>query len=612
MNRIFQWISRNIKRLVAEHQRKLTEPKSVPRIPDQKVKLTVAESELNSLSHFATLDTLVTVVDALNIYDVLGSIETLADKDNLAGMVGNTGAVQKVYLSAQPTTEPDVPEEAQQQPQQQPGHEGHEHDQPQAGDAAPAVVDDRSLSQLMLDQIEFADVIVVSKASIFLGQRSEQELDSVRALLSRLNPKARVLVPLVDQYGDMDVARELLNTGLFDMEAAQQSAGWQLELANADHVPETEEYGISSTVFRAHDMPFHPGRLKSILNGFGNYSTATALSAESSSSGSEGVAAEEVFHGVVRAKGSLWLANAHAYPINFHAAGRQVSLEAGGMPFRVTMCDPATHRNQVAAGKWRPKFGDRGSVVVFIGVHLNRRLIAEKLREALLTEAESAALGGVRGWRGLADPFMGGSCADRFFDVPEHLRTMSATAEEASFHDEIADMIAARIAEGAAVDMVVADMNSLRVSHDADVVVDLIPAVVPVLLDAATPSDSEKEYTKALSEVIKRWSGVLTACLRDEQDQLALLGTVFEWLTSKEDERRLQQARFTLMVLYQADIVEEDVLLRWAAELREDEAADPDVASVLAQCNKFFTWLQEADTESSGADDGAGGDSKPS
>ncbi|MFJ6997847.1 GTP-binding protein [Streptomyces sp. NPDC003090] len=111
--------------------------------------------------------------------------------------------------------------------------------------------DERTVSDLLMDQVEFADVIVLNKLDLV----APEEARRLRAALSRLNPAARV-VPAT--MGRVDL-REVLGTRLFDLERAQQAPGWVREL-NGDHVPETEEYGISSTVFRS-DRPFHPGRL---------------------------------------------------------------------------------------------------------------------------------------------------------------------------------------------------------------------------------------------------------------------------------------------------------------------------------------------------------------
>ncbi|MFI9155543.1 GTP-binding protein [Streptomyces sp. NPDC053367] len=111
--------------------------------------------------------------------------------------------------------------------------------------------DERTVSDLLMDQVEFADVIVLNKLDLV----DEESADRLRATLTRLNPAARV-VPAV--HGRVK-AEDVLGTRLFDLERAQQAAGWVREL-NGDHVPDTEEYGISSTVFRA-GLPFHPDRL---------------------------------------------------------------------------------------------------------------------------------------------------------------------------------------------------------------------------------------------------------------------------------------------------------------------------------------------------------------
>ncbi|MGI5379871.1 GTP-binding protein [Streptomyces sp. CA-251387] len=111
--------------------------------------------------------------------------------------------------------------------------------------------DERTVSDLLVDQVEFADVLVLNKLDLV----DDAAADRLRAALRRLNPAARV----VDAVQGRVALQEVLGTRLFDLERAQQAPGWVREL-NGDHVPETEEYGISSTVFRW-SVPFHPGRL---------------------------------------------------------------------------------------------------------------------------------------------------------------------------------------------------------------------------------------------------------------------------------------------------------------------------------------------------------------
>ncbi|MDX3640579.1 GTP-binding protein [Streptomyces sp. MB09-02B] len=111
--------------------------------------------------------------------------------------------------------------------------------------------DERTVSDLLMDQVEFADVIVLNKTDLVDTATAER----LAATLARLNPAARI-VPV--SHGRVRI-EEVLGTRAFDLERAQQAPGWVREL-NGEHVPETEEYGISSTIFRS-EHPFHPGRL---------------------------------------------------------------------------------------------------------------------------------------------------------------------------------------------------------------------------------------------------------------------------------------------------------------------------------------------------------------
>ncbi|MFI8191885.1 GTP-binding protein [Streptomyces sp. NPDC085946] len=122
---------------------------------------------------------------------------------------------------------------------------------------APFEDDERTVSDLLVDQIEFADVLVLNKLDLVGAEQAAR----LRAALTRLNPVARI-VPAV--HGRVDL-HHVLGTRLFDLERAQQAPGWVREL-NGEHVPETEEYGISSTVFRSGGL-FHPGRLWAFVTG---------------------------------------------------------------------------------------------------------------------------------------------------------------------------------------------------------------------------------------------------------------------------------------------------------------------------------------------------------
>ena len=335
------------------------------------------EDKFDALSNYARLDTMVTVVDAVNIFDVLHSIETLADKNNATRMTGN-----------QKETE-DAPE------------------------------DDRSIVQLFLDQVEFASVILVSKIAVMKRREGDTEGERrsrvIAKLLKKLNPKARVVMPEEDHYADLDIEAHIMNTNLFKMEEEQTTDAWIKEL-NTKHTPETEEYGISSMVFESNEFPFHPERLDEVVKGFGHY-------VPDDSNEKRAKEDTEPFRGVFRSKGQVWLANANAYPLDLHTAGRILELEPQGMPFLHAIpkedWEPDCYeikRKLEDAGRWSDTHGDRFSRLVLIGVNMNKGLIEERLRAALVTEKETAELGGEEGWKTLTDPFFDGQCADEFFE----------------------------------------------------------------------------------------------------------------------------------------------------------------------------------------------------
>jgi G3E family GTPase len=289
-------------------------------------------------------------------------------------------------------------------------------------------IDDRSLAQLMLEQIEFANVIVLSKVQLVIGSPMKkdglQKLELIKSLIQKLNPKAKIVVSTEDEYADLDTERWLVNTGLFNMELESTYEAWIKELEKGDHhVPETEEYGVSSFVFRASDMPFHPGRLTALFEGIGNYKSAIDMSTTLVEP--TGADDDSAFKGVVRVKGSIWLANAHAFPMQFHVAGQQINLLPHETPFLAAIPKEGwgeghkQHKEKlIAEGRWKPPFGDRQTELVFIGVHLKEELMKSKLAEALLTAEENKALGGVKGWRSLDDPFGDGELPRNFFVLP--------------------------------------------------------------------------------------------------------------------------------------------------------------------------------------------------
>ncbi|MGW3957005.1 GTP-binding protein [Streptomyces sp. NPDC004752] len=197
--------------------------------------------------------------------------------------------------------------------------------------------DERTVSDLLMDQIEFADVIVLNKLDLIDAEAA----DRLRAALARLNPAARI-VPAV--HGRVQVG-DVLGTGLFDLERAQQAPGWVMEL-NGDHVPETEEYGISSTVFRA-EVPFHPGRLWTFVT-------------EQLDSGTYGQ--------ILRSKGFFTLASRP------HLTG--LWSQAGS----VARFEPSAARDAESP---------EGQELVFIGTHLRAHALQAALTDCLMADGEA-------------------------------------------------------------------------------------------------------------------------------------------------------------------------------------------------------------------------------
>ncbi|NGO42354.1 GTP-binding protein [Streptomyces ureilyticus] len=197
--------------------------------------------------------------------------------------------------------------------------------------------DERTVSDLLMDQIEFADVIVLNKLDLV----DDESAARLRAALTRLNPVARI-VPVA--HGRVNVG-EVLGTGLFDLDRAQQAPGWVMEL-NGDRVPETEEYGISSTVFRS-QVPFHPGRLWTFVT-------------EELDSGA--------FGQVLRSKGFFWLASRAQVTGLWSQAGSVARFEPSA-----------------ALGAESPS----GQELVFIGTGLRAEALRAALADCLMRDGES-------------------------------------------------------------------------------------------------------------------------------------------------------------------------------------------------------------------------------
>jgi G3E family GTPase len=205
--------------------------------------------------------------------------------------------------------------------------------------------DGRTVPDVLVDQVEFADVLVLSKTDLV----APEVVVRVEALLRTLDPTARVL--RID-HGQVPLA-EVLDTGRFDPVLAAENPGWAAELAGS-HTPETEEFGIRSTVFRS-DRPFHPQRLAEALDGW---------------------------EGVLRSKGFCWVASRPDVLAVWSQAGPNLALDPG----ELFGADSDLPRQEL----------------VFIGIDLDVDEVARRLDAALLTPAEVAE--GPSAWRSLPDP----------------------------------------------------------------------------------------------------------------------------------------------------------------------------------------------------------------
>ncbi|ETZ20751.1 hypothetical protein N824_03960 [Pedobacter sp. V48] len=258
------------------------------------------------LSKFSRLDTMVTVVDCYNFKKDFGTDELLLDRD---------------WIDEQ--------------------------------------VDRRTIVNLLTDQIEFANVIILNKTDLV----SEEDLKLIRALIKKLNPSAKQIESV---YSKIDL-KEILNTGLFDFETSSQGAGWIKEL-NTIHETETEEYGISSTVFRS-SRPFHPQRLWNYLN-------------------------VDFPNNILRTKGLFWIAALPDYALNFSQAGGSLKIENAGnwwasmsLQERLRYTDYLENRQDIES-RWDMGFGDRLNELVLIGQDMDKDQLNNELTSCLLNHKE--------------------------------------------------------------------------------------------------------------------------------------------------------------------------------------------------------------------------------
>lgn len=278
---------------------------------------TFRDDEGRSLSDVARLDTMVTVVDACNFLHDYGSQDFLADR-------------------------------------------GESMDE----DDSRAVVD------LLVEQIEFCDVLVVNKIDLV----SEAQRERLAALLRGLNPRADIVY---SEFGRVPLER-VLDTGRFDFEQAATAPGWLREL-RGEHTPETEEYGISSFVYRAR-RPFHPQRFYRWIN--------------------------QDWPGVVRSKGYFWLASRMDLVGSWSQAGALTRHELGGIWWAGVprMHWPQDEESLTAIRtRWQEPFGDRQQELVLIGMGMDEGELRAGFDACLLSAEEMAA--GPSAWERFDDPF---------------------------------------------------------------------------------------------------------------------------------------------------------------------------------------------------------------
>jgi G3E family GTPase len=235
---------------------------------------------------------------------------------------------------------------------------------------ASAEGDERRIVDLLVEQVEFADVIVINKMDMV----DESEMEELSGWLRALNGHARIIT---SQFGHVPLD-EVLNTGLFNFENAARHRNW-LEEERGAHTPETEEYGITHFVYRAR-RPFHPARFHALM--------ATE------------------WPGVIRSKGYFWLASRMRFAGFWSQAGSICRFSCAGLwwcaVFEEEWPQGDDARRQIMHS-WRKPFGDRRQEMVLIGNHMDKESLVHSFDECLLTDAEMAL--GPDEWRHLPDPF---------------------------------------------------------------------------------------------------------------------------------------------------------------------------------------------------------------
>ena len=232
--------------------------------------------------------------------------------------------------------------------------------------------DERSVADLLADQVEFADVLLISKTDLV----KSDDVQRLTAILKTLNTHARI-VPIA--HGQVAVD-EVLNTGQFDFERAQQSPGWLKEM-RGEHIPESEEYGISSFSYVAR-RPFYPEKFYKFLHG------------------------SEKFGKLIRSKGYFWLCTRPEFVGQWSQAGGMARYGYAGMFWKsIPKRDWPDDKESLEAieAHWEEPFGDMRQELVFIGQSLDEHAMVTALDNCLLSDND--LLEGKQHWKTLADPF---------------------------------------------------------------------------------------------------------------------------------------------------------------------------------------------------------------
>lgn len=280
---------------------------------------TFADEQGVSLSDISTLDTMVTVVDAVNF---------LKDYDEAKSL-------QEVGESL-----------------------GEE--------------DERSVADLLVEQVEFADVLLISKTDLV----ESTELERLKSILKTLNTEATIIAI---EHGKVPL-KQVLNTGKFSFEKAQQAPGWLKEM-RGEHVPETQEYGISSFTYCVR-RPFHPQKFFDFLH------------------------SKEIAGKLIRSKGFFWLATRPHFAGSWSQAGGIARYGAAGLFWAAIPKEKWPEEPEYLTAieeQWVEPFGDMRQELVFIGQGLDKQDIIDRLDACLLTEQE--LLRGKEAWAKLPDPF---------------------------------------------------------------------------------------------------------------------------------------------------------------------------------------------------------------